>query len=411
MRSIAVVGASLAGLHAARALRDQGFGGTLTIIGAEPHRPYDRPPLSKEFLAGRIGQDDLALEPEGEDLDAEWLLGVPATGLDTGRDGHRDKHSVLLADGTRVSADGVVIATGAAAATLPGNAASGGTAGVHTLRSVDDALALRAELLPGRRLVVIGAGFIGAEVASTARELGLDVTIVETAPAPFARALGPEMGAVLGSMHEDRGVRVLCGSAVQALIGTGPDGGRVDGVLLGDGRRLPADVVLVGIGARPAVGWLEGSGVALGEGPARDGVPADGVLCDAGGATNVPGVVAVGDCAAWFDPSLGRHHRVEHWTGAVQRPTAAAATLLSGGTAATPPPAPPYLWSDQYGMRIQFAGHTRPGDTVTVEQGDVAERSFLAVYRREDRPVAVLGVDQVRQFTRWRRTLSTVSTG
>ncbi|GII28991.1 NAD(P)/FAD-dependent oxidoreductase [Planotetraspora mira] len=389
MRSVAIVGASLAGLYTARALRDQGFDGTLTIIGSERHRPYDRPPLSKEFLAGRITEADLALETEDEDLGAEWRLGVRASGLD------RHDRRVLLADGTSIAADGVVVATGATARSLPGDSPS--LRGVHTLRSLDDALALRADLVTGRRLVVIGAGFIGAEVASTARDLGLGVTIVETAPAPLARALGGEMGTALGALHEDRGVRLICGVAVQAL--TGDD--RVDGVLLADGRRLDADVVLVGIGARPETGWLEGSGVDLG----------DGVLCDSGGGTSVPGVVAVGDCASWFDPGLGHHHRVEHWTGAVQRPTVAAATLLSGGTAPAPPQAPPYLWSDQYGMRIQFAGHTRPGDSVTVEEGDVAARSFLAVYRREDRPVAVLGVDQVRQFTRWRRRLGTVSTG
>jgi len=389
MRSVAIVGASLAGLYTARALRDQGFDGTLTIIGSERHRPYDRPPLSKEFLAGRITEADLALETEDEDLGAEWRLGVRASGLD------RHDRRVLLADGTSIAADGVVVATGATARPLPGDSPS--LRGVHTLRSLDDALALRADLVTGHRLVVIGAGFIGAEVASTARDLGLGVTIVETAPAPLARALGGEMGTALGALHEDRGVRLICGVAVQAL--TGDD--RVDGVLLADGRRLDADVVLVGIGARPETGWLEGSGVDLG----------DGVLCDSGGGTSVPGVVAVGDCASWFDPGLGHRHRVEHWTGAVQRPTVAAATLLSGGTAPAPPQAPPYLWSDQYGMRIQFAGHTRPGDSVTVEEGDVAARSFLAVYRREDRPVAVLGVDQVRQFTRWRRRLGTVSTG
>jgi NADPH-dependent 2,4-dienoyl-CoA reductase/sulfur reductase-like enzyme len=388
MRSVAVVGASLAGLYAARALRDQGYDGTLTIIGSERRRPYDRPPLSKEFLAGRVTEADLALEAEDEDLAAEWRLGVRASGLD--RRGRR----VLLADGTSIPADGVVVATGAAARPLPGGSPP---PGVHTLRSLDDALALRADLTPGRRLVVIGAGFIGAEVASTARELGLGVTIVETAPAPLARALGGEMGTALGALHEDRGVRLICGVAVQAL--TGSD--RVDGVLLADGRRLDADVVLAGIGARPETGWLEGSGVELG----------DGVLCDSGGGTSVPGVVAVGDCASWFDPALGHHHRVEHWTGAVQRPAVAAATLLSGGTALAPAQPPPYLWSDQYGMRIQFAGHTRPGDSVTVEEGDLATGSFLAVYRREDRPVAVLGVDQVRQFTRWRRRLGTVSTG
>lgn len=345
MRSIAVVGASLAGLSAARALRGQGFDGRLTLIGTESHRPYDRPPLSKEFLAGRMSEADLALEADDEDLGAEWRLGATATGLDP------SDRRVLLGDGTSVRADGIVVATGASARTLPGG---GGLGGVHTLRSLDDARALRSDLVRGRRLVVIGAGFIGAEVASTARDLGLDVTVVETAPTPFAGALGAEMGAVVASLHGDHGVRLICGVGVRGLLGAGradgvrgpagtgrvdgargpagadladgvqgsegmdrvdgaraPEGAaRVEGVLLDDDRILPADVVLVGIGARPNVEWLAGAGFQL----------TNGVVCDAGGATGVPGVVAVGDCAAWFDPGMGYHHRVEHWTGALRRP-------------------------------------------------------------------------------------------
>lgn len=384
MKSIAVVGASLAGLSAARALRAQGFDGRLTLIGTEIHRPYDRPPLSKEFLAGRMTEADLALETDDEDLAAEWRLGVAATGLDA-----RERR-VLLADGTSQRADGIVVATGATARSL-----AGGLAGIHTLRSLDDARALRADLVEGRRLVVIGAGFIGAEVASTARELGLDVTVVETAPTPFARVLGTEMGTVVASLHSDHGVRLICGVTVQKFTGTD----RVDGVELADGRRLPADVVLVGIGARPNVEWLDGSGVQLD----------DGVVCDAGGATSVPGVVAVGDCAAWFEPTLGHHHRVEHWTGALQRPATAAITLLSGGTITPDPPRLPYFWSDQYHSKIQFLGHVRPGDSVTVEEGAVADRSFLAVYRRGERSVAVLGMNQVRLFTRRRRQIDAVT--
>ncbi|WP_432925094.1 NAD(P)/FAD-dependent oxidoreductase [Microbispora sp. CA-135349] len=386
MKSVAIVGASLAGLSAARALRAQGFGGRLMIVGTEAHRPYDRPPLSKEFLAGQMTTADLALEADGEDLDAEWRLGVAATALEQG-----EPLRITLADGSVVEADGVVIATGAIARTL-GTGIGDSLAGVHTVRTIEDASALRADLDAARRLVVIGAGFIGAEVACVARTLGLDVTIVEAAPAPFARALGPEMGAALAGLHEDHGVRLICGAAVHALTGDG----RIDGVLLEDERRLDADVVLVGIGARPAVDWLDGSGVKIG----------DSVVCDSGGATSVPGVVAVGDCAAWFDPALGVHLRVEHWTGAARRPATAARTLLSGGAAVPDGLAPPYLWSDQYGMRVQFAGHTLPGDEVSVEEGDLASRRFLAVYRREGRTVAVLGIDQPRSFTRWRRRVN-----
>jgi NADPH-dependent 2,4-dienoyl-CoA reductase/sulfur reductase-like enzyme len=381
---VAVVGASLAGLSAARSLRKQGYDGRLVIVGDEIHRPYDRPPLSKEFLAGTMAEADLALEADGEDLAAEWLLGVRATGLD------RNERLVRLADGTAVRADGFVIATGAAARTLPG---SEGLAGVHTLRTLDDALALRADLARGGRLVVIGGGFIGAEVASTAYALGLDVTVVEVAPTPLAGPLGEAMGGVVSSLHADHGVRLLCGVAVAGLSG---ESGRVDAVLLADGRSLPADTVVVGVGARPNVEWLEGSGIAL----------ENGVTCGADGRTSLAAVVAVGDCANWYDPLAGAHRRVEHWTGALERPAAAVAALLSGGAAEPGPVRPPYFWSDQYGVRIQFAGHAAVADSVTVEEGAADDRSFLAVYRRAGEPVAVLGMDQPRLFMRWRKQLA-----
>ncbi|MDX6349770.1 MAG: hypothetical protein QOF84_4560 [Streptomyces sp.] len=387
MRTVAVVGASLAGLSAARSLRKQGFDGRLVIVGDEPHRPYDRPPLSKEFLAGTMAEADLALEADGEDLAAEWLLGVRATGLD------RNERLVRLADGTAVRADGFVIATGAAARTLPG---SEGLAGVHTLRTLDDALALRADLARGGRLVVIGGGFIGAEVASTAYALGLDVTVVEVAPTPLAGPLGEAMGGIVSALHADHGVRLLCGVGVKGLSG----GDRVDAVLLADGRSLPADTVVVGVGARPCVEWLDGSGIAL----------ENGVTCGADGRTSLAAVVAVGDCANWYDPLAGAHRRVEHWTGALERPAAAVAALLSGGAAEPGPVRPPYFWSDQYGVRIQFAGHAAVADSVTVEEGVAEDRSFLAVYRRAGEPVAVLGMDQPRLFMRWRKQLAQAAT-
>lgn len=382
MKTIAVVGASLAGLSAARALRAQEFSGELVMVGEEIHRPYDRPPLSKDFLAGRLEADDLALESEDDKLDAQWLLGVRATSLDA------ETRTLTLSNGSRLVADGIVLATGSRARTLPGTES---VAGVHTLRSLDDAIALRRELVPGRRLVVIGAGFIGAEAASTAHALGLDVTVIEAMATPFADTLGVEMGTVVSQLHADHGVHLVCGIGVHRLVGQD----RVEGVELADGRLLPADVVLVGIGAIANIEWLQGSGLALG----------NGVLCEAGGLTNQPGIVAVGDCAAWLDRSSAQWHRVEHWTGAFERPKLAVACLLSG-TSAGSAPRPPYFWSDQYDARIQFAGTTRRGDVVTVEAGDPADRSFLAAYRRDGELVAVLGVNQVRQFTRWRRQLS-----
>ncbi|MGW5479486.1 NAD(P)/FAD-dependent oxidoreductase [Streptomyces sp. NPDC004008] len=380
MRTVAVVGASLAGLSAARSLRRRGYDGRLVVIGDEPHRPYDRPPLSKEFLAGAIGEAELALERDDEDLQAEWVLGARATGLD------RTERAVRLADGREIRADGVVVATGAAARTLPG---AEGLAGVHVLRTLDDARALRDDLARGGRLVVIGGGFVGAEVASTAYALGLDVTVIEAAPAPLAGPLGEAMGRIVAALHTDHGVPLLCGVGVKGLGGKR----RVDSVLLEDGRGVPADTVVVGVGARPCVEWLQGSGIALD----------NGVKCGADGRTGVAGVVAVGDCANWYDPRAGTHRRVEHWTGALERPDAAVAALLADGATEPGVPRPPYFWSDQYGVKIQFVGHAAGADSVTVEEGAIDDRSFLAVYRRGGRPVAVLGMNQPRLFTRRRK--------
>jgi 3-phenylpropionate/trans-cinnamate dioxygenase ferredoxin reductase component len=380
--TVAVVGASLAGLSAARALRAQGFAGRVVLIGDEVHAPYDRPPLSKDFLSGAASRTDLELAaPDDAGLDLDWRLGVAAVGLDA------RNRSVDLADGSEVRVDGVVLATGARARQLPG---TGSLAGVHVLRTLDDALALRTELRPGAHLVVIGAGFIGAEVASTARTLGLEVTVVEGMPVPLAGPLGPQLGAVCAELHADHGTRLITGTGVARLVGTG----RVEAVELADGRRLPADVVLVGIGALPNVEWLAGSGLEL----------AGGVVTDQFGATAIPEVVAAGDCAIAWSPTLGGHRRVEHWTHALEVPSAAVASLLG---AAAPPPPLPYFWSEQYGVRLQFAGHRYADDEVRIVEGDPADRSFLAVYERAGEPVAVLGMNQPRLFTRWRRQLRT----
>lgn len=385
MKTVAVVGASLAGLSTARALRAQGYDGRLVVLGAEQHRPYDRPPLSKEFLAGSVSEADLALEAPEEDLDIDWRLGTRATALVP------DRRTVESEDGATLRADGVVLATGAVPRRLPG---TDGLAGVHVLRTLDDARALRADLRRGGPLVVVGAGFVGAEVASTARGMGLDVTVVEVAPVPLAGALGPTMGQAVAGLHADHGVVLHCGVGVRGLRG---NGGRVSGVELADGRVLPADVVVAGVGVRPDTDWLSSSGVE---------VSPLGVLCDAGGATSLPGVVAVGDCSTWYDDELGAHRRVEHWTAARERGSTAAATLLSGGMTRPGAARPAYFWSDQYGVRVQFTGHALPTDTVTVEEGSVEERRFVAVYRRADRPVAVLALDQPRTFTQWRRRLA-----
>ncbi len=379
-RSVTIVGAGLAGHASAKALRRQGFGGPITIIGDENVRPYDRPPLSKEFLAGTATEADLALELEDEELAVQWHLGVRAVGLDPAT------RTVTLDDATAVTSDAVVIATGSRARRMPGSAT-----GVHTVRTVADAAGLRAELQPGTRLAVIGAGFIGAEIASTASALGVDVTVIEAAATPLAGPLGPEMGLVVAGLHARHGVRLMCGVPVAGLLGEA----RVTGVLLADGTEVPADVVVAGIGAVPAVDWLAGSGLDV----------AGGVLCDAVGATSFPGIYAVGDCSAWFDDVRGRHHRVEHWTDSRDRPAILVAAML--GRPPSTPLRPPYFWSDQYGVKIQFAGRREGDEELTIEAGSAETDDLLAVYRRNGQPVAVLGLNQPKLFTRWRKLLAT----
>lgn len=394
--SVMIVGAALAGLSTARALRARGFSGPLTIVGEEHHRPYDRPPLSKDFLRSPDTPVE-ALEGESEDLDVGWVLGARATDLRPRATGGAD---VGLADGRVIGADAVVIATGARArADLPG----AGSPGVHLLRTVDDARGLRADLHEaagtGAPVVVVGGGFIGSEVAATARELGCAVTLVVPDDGPLRSALGPYADAVAG-LHAERGVTVIASVRVQGIRRPGTGALEVD---LGSGRRVPAAVVVLGIGAAPCVDWLAGSGLDLGE----HGTAA--VRCDEHGATGLPRIFAVGDCAAWFDPELGRHHQVEHWTSAKERGAVVAARLL--GADEIPTTRPPYVWSDLYGRRLQLAGHRdladHPDDPAqTIEVGSVDEGSFAAVFRRAGRPVAVVALDQPRHVAGVRRRLT-----
>jgi NADPH-dependent 2,4-dienoyl-CoA reductase/sulfur reductase-like enzyme len=380
--SVLIVGAGLAGYSTARALRQQGFVGSITLVGAETERPYDRTPLSTEFLAGTMDEAELMLEPAAEDLDLEWLLGTRATGLDARSRG------VTFAGGRRRTADAVVVATGAQARRLPHD-----LAGVHTVRTISDSRALRAELQPGAEVVVVGAGFIGAEIASTARQLGLQVTVVEAAPAPLAGPLGVELGLAVAALHERNGVQLHCGIPVADLTGTA---GRVTGVRLVDGTVLAADVVVVGIGAAPAVDWLAGSGL--------DSLV--GVACSATGATAIPGVWAVGDCAGWYDTVRGAEHRVEHWTDARDRPA-----VLVGAMLGQPPRTlrAPYFWSDQYGVKIQFAGWHLGGEEISIETGSAETGDLLALYRRNGVVTGVLGMNQPRLFNRYRKQLPSPS--
>jgi len=380
LRRIAVVGASLAGLRAVEALRARGYDGGILWIGAEPHLPYDRPPLSKEVLRGEWQPEDIALARRGvESLDADLRLGRRAVGLDAGA------LELALGDGSRERVDGVVIATGASPRRLPGE-----LAGVHVLRSLDDALAIRRELELRPRVVVVGGGFIGSEVAASCRSLGLEVVLVEALGQPLEQALGPELGAFCAALHRDHGVRLELGASVAALEGAG----RIERVRLADGRALEADLVVVGIGVRPETGWLEGSGLAL----------RDGVVCDAR-CIAAPGIVAAGDVARWHHPRYGEALRVEHWTNAVEQAVAAAGSLLDGPAAARPFAPVPYVWSDQYDVKIMAAGRPRAGDEVHVVEGSFAERRFVALFGRGGRLTGVLAANRARRLAEWRRIL------
>ncbi|MEA5453867.1 FAD-dependent oxidoreductase [Sinomonas sp. JGH33] len=382
MKTLAIVGSSLAGLSAARAARSEGFEGRLVLIGDEIHRPYDRPPLSKDFLSGKVGAESLALEDPDQDLGVEWLLGTRAESFDAA------SKTVVLADGRRVEADGVVLATGSTARMLPGFE---GFENVYTLRTLDDAQLLRDELRPGAKLLVVGAGLIGAEVASTARAAGVDVVLLAGAGVPLGRSVGPNMGDILAGLHAVNGVELIRGATI---VGQRHNTKRIHAVELSDGRVIEADAVLLAVGGEPATGWLEGSGIHL----------SDGVVCDDHGRTNVPGVVAVGDCAAWHDRHLGRSHRQGHWNAALTQPARAIKALLG-----VPDPEPlatlPYFWSDQYGVRIQFSGHAELADRVEIEEGDATTHSFLAAYYRGDQPVGVLSSAQPRLFAKRRREI------
>jgi NADPH-dependent 2,4-dienoyl-CoA reductase/sulfur reductase-like enzyme len=389
LRRVVVVGASLAGLRACETLRTDGFTGTIVLVGDEEHLPYDRPPLSKKLLAGEWEPDRIVLrKPEAVDeLGLELRLGVRATGLDL------DGRSVHLADGSPVPFDGLVLATGSRTRRLPGQDA---VPEVRELRTLDDSLALR-ELIAGgtARVVVVGAGFIGLEVAATAHSLGCSVTVLEAAEAPLIRGLGAEMGRATTSIHD--GFTIRCGVAVERL--------HTDGVGLAGGEWLPADVVVVGIGVAPATEWLEGSGLEL-----RDGVVCDATLC-----AGVAGVYAAGDLARWPNELYGDEMRLEHWTNAAEQGAAAAHNLLAiaaGGAAEAYAPVP-FFWSDQAPHRIQLLGHCGGADDdveVEVVVGSPADRRFLALYGRRGRLLGALGVNAPRLVMPYRPLLAAAAT-
>jgi 3-phenylpropionate/trans-cinnamate dioxygenase ferredoxin reductase subunit len=387
--TIAVVGASLAGLRAAETLRAEGYDGRIVLIGAESHQPYDRPPLSKQLLAGTWGLDRVRLrEPEKIDaLGLDLRLGHVATALDV--NGHR----LEIDDGEQVEFDGAVVATGAHPRTLDGTAH---IRGVHTLRTLEDCFALRAAIGGEEtRLVVVGAGFIGSEVAATCRGLGARVTVVEALPVPLARVLGDRLGAVCVTLHTAHGVEVRTGVGVSNLVTDSTDDSeRVTGVALLDGTVIPADVVVVGIGVTPTTDWLAGSGLDL-----DNGVRADATLHAA------DDVVVAGDLARWFDESLGAEIRIEHWTNAAEQGAAAARSLLVGRRQAVAYSPVPYFWSDQYDTKIQVIGHPRPDDEVVVVDGSLDERRFVALYGHEGTLSAAVGFSRPRQLMGFRPLL------
>jgi NADPH-dependent 2,4-dienoyl-CoA reductase/sulfur reductase-like enzyme len=379
---VAVVGASLAGLRTVEALRREGFSGRITVIGAEQNLPYDRPPLSKQFLVADWPEEKLALARDGvEKLEAEWRLGLAATGLDG------EKRRLTLADGSSLDADAIVLATGTRARRLPFGQ---DLAGVMELRNLEDARRLRTALETTPRVVVVGAGFIGMEVAASCRAKGLEVTVVEPLPSPLIRGLGPVLGERVARRHREEGVAFCLGVGVEGFDGEG----QVTGVRLSGGERLPAELVIVGVGAAPATDWLEGAGLSID----------NGVLCDATGATGVEGIYALGDCARWENERYPERPRFEHWTSAVEQSDVVARRMLQGE--AEPFAPVPYVWTDQFDLRIAIAGEIREGDQMHVCLGDLEDDKFLALFGREGRLVAAVGFKRPRQLNGMRRKMA-----
>jgi NADPH-dependent 2,4-dienoyl-CoA reductase/sulfur reductase-like enzyme len=382
--SITIVGASLAGIRAAEILRRDGFDGTITLVGDEPHAPYDRPPLSKQVLAGTMEPErtQLLADDALSALQLDLQLGRRATALDVAS-------RTLTLDGREaVPYDGLLIATGASPRPIDGTE---GLEGVYTLRTLDDALALRKdfEATPGR-VVVVGAGFIGAEVAATARERGLDVTMIEALPVPLGRVLGDTIGDVCGQVHLDHGVDLRLGVGVAGVDGNG----RVERVRMSDGSTVDADIVIVGIGVAPNTGWLEGSGLTID----------NGVVCDAT-TLAAPHVTAAGDVARWPNARFGETARVEHWDHAIEMGMFAARRLLQTDEEAAPFAPVPYFWSDQYDRKIQLAGRCRPDDDVQIVTGSIEERRFAAIYGRGGRITAVFGMNRPRHVMQYRQLI------
>ncbi|MFW0783962.1 FAD/NAD(P)-binding oxidoreductase [Gordonia sp. CPCC 206044] len=388
---VIVVGAGLGGIRVAEGLRSNGYEGSITLIGAEPHPPYDRPPLSKSVLLGKEDRVDLKPPEFFGESSIELRMGERVRAISPA------DHTVTVEnvdDPDRTETLGyesLILATGLVPRPLPGTA---GISGVHVLRTISDALALREEIDGAGRAVVVGAGFIGCEVAASLNQRGLTVTLVEPAPTPLAVALGPEIGALVTRLHVANGVDVRTGVGVDEIL---TNGSAVRGVRLGDGSVVDADIVVVGIGSIPVVDYLDGSGIELA--PRESG---GGIACDECGKTSAPDVYALGDVANWRTEDGGTR-RVEHWTHTVEQAAEVAHRIARSD--ATTPAAPPYFWSDQFDLKIQVLG--RPAATDEVHIVDDDGRKFLAYYSRDGILTGVVGAGKVGGVMKTRPKLLT----
>ncbi|GAA1466571.1 NAD(P)/FAD-dependent oxidoreductase [Microbacterium thalassium] len=381
---LVVVGASLAGLRAVEAARKAGFDGAITLIGAETHLPYDRPPLSKRYLLGEVDADVYRTEDAlREELGVELRLGERAIAL-------RAEDRVVVTDRDEYRYDSLIIATGAAPRTIPGVP---DLAGIVTLRSIGDADRLRELVVPGARVVILGAGFIGSEIASSAKKLGAHATVLDGAPVPLVRAVGEEIGGALASLHPANGTRLILGTVIEEFVGDDA----IREVRLSNGEVLPADVVVIGIGAAPATGWLRDSGIDL---DARDG----GVVCDEHMQTSLPGVFAAGDVAHWPNRALGLTMRLENWTNAADQAAVAGRNAVTPDSLA-PYATVPYFWSDWYEQRIQFVG-TATADSVEIVAGSVDDTRFVALFVTDDRVVGAATLNEPRKIMKLRRVIA-----
>ena len=383
MRRIVIVGASLAGLRAAQAARAAGFDGELAIVGDEPHAPYTRPPLSKELLAGEHPVERVQLPCDA--LDVQWRLGVAATSVD------RARRRVVLADGDEVPYDRLILATGSRARRWTG--AGDDLEGVHVLRSLDDGVALRAALERRPRLVVVGAGFIGCEVAQTARKLGLEVTMIDIAPTPMT-PLGPVLGAWCAELHRGHGVDLRLGTGVAAMRGRD----RVEAVELTDGSRIAADAVVVGLGSLPNTEWLAGSGLTV-----DPGLACDATLTAVGDAD----VLGAGDIASWPHPLAGGGTiRIEHWTVAAEQGQLAGRNVLLAPAERKPYDAPPYFWSDQYDRKIQSLGMPARAERLELLESTPDGARLVYAGERDGRLVGIVAINAARRLGAYRVALA-----